>query len=148
MESERTLDKLFTLPDSESQVRLRGAIDVVERDEDGTARVWDFKTQGTAHTKADTASNQQLATYQLALALEQDDGQPVDGAGFVYLRLDAGRNNPKPATRRQETLDIDAQLAHTADLVRIVGEEEFPAHPGTQCARCDFRDSCPAQGGQ
>ncbi len=148
VESERALDKLFTLPDSESQVRLRGAIDLVERDEDGTARVWDFKTQGTAHSKADTASNQQLATYQLALALEQDDGQPVDGAGFVYLRLDAGKNNPQPATRQQESVDIDTQLAHTADLVRIVGEEEFPAHPGAQCARCDFRDSCPAQGGQ
>jgi len=148
VQSELALDQLFTLPNSDAQVRLRGAIDVVERDEDGTARVWDFKTQGTAHSKADAAQNQQLATYQLALALEQADDQQIDGAGFVYLRIDKGKNNPQPQTRHQEPVDIDAQLAHTADLVRIVGEEEFPAHPGQQCQRCDFRTSCPAQGGQ
>lgn len=148
VESERPLDQLFTPSDSELEVRLRGSIDIVERDDDGRTRVWDFKTQGSPHSKAEAQDNQQLATYQLALALEQDDDQSLDGAAFVYLRLDAGKDNPHPKTRHQERVDVDAQLAHTADLVQIVSEEEFPAHPGAQCARCDFSASCPAQGGE
>ncbi len=127
-------------------VRIRGAVDVVEND-GRQVRVWDYKTQRSASSVADTRDNVQLAVYQRAVAAAV--GLPSAGAGLVHLCLPAGsRELDLPKVRDQGPA---ADLGPRLDGVLLAASEavragQFRPNPGPGCRTCAFRASCPAGG--
>ena len=132
-------------------VVLRGAADRLEIDDDGRVHVVDFKTGRAVRSVGDTATDPQLAAYQLA-AREGgfDDVLPaaatLGGAELVFLRKEMSTG--LPATREQPPLPADGPtwadelVARTGKGIRA---EEFPARPNDGCDICAFRLVCPAQ---
>jgi superfamily I DNA/RNA helicase/RecB family exonuclease len=124
-------------------VRVRGAVDRLERLAAGDVRVVDVKT-GAPGTRAQAAENLQLAVYQLALQLG-GAGEPatVRDAVLVHVGGPAAtaveRVQPGLAGEARER----ARTAVTSAAEGMAGAG-FPARPGSHCERCPVRTGCPA----
>lgn len=141
-------------------IRLAGQVDWLER-ANGGLLVADFKTSRMQPTADQVAGMDQLGLYQLAIASGGfADTAPElvpTGASAVYLRQ-PGRPEDTPKEFWQESLLIRPQLGddpeaaqyetwvhhRLAVAARIVADGRYPATPGTQCVRCPFASSCPA----
>jgi superfamily I DNA/RNA helicase/RecB family exonuclease len=132
-------------------VIVRGATDRLEVGADGRVWIVDFKTGGTAPSKADTEANPQLAVYQIAareggFSDVTGDAPVLGGAELVMLRV--GTASGMPVSRMQPALPderpdwADDLLTRTATGIRA---ESFPARTCTSCRVCNFRAVCPAQ---
>ncbi|GHJ35829.1 helicase UvrD [Streptomyces sp. TS71-3] len=135
------------------EVRIRGAMDRVERDAQGRAYVVDFKTGKQAPSAADVARHPQLAVYQLAVregAVDDLFGATPEpgGAELVQLRQGAARRSGGdafPKVQSQEALSgewIGDLLATAAGKVL---DERFTPTTGQQCAHCAFHAACSAR---
>ncbi|GAA1908950.1 ATP-dependent helicase [Nocardioides marmoribigeumensis] len=138
------------------RVRLRGAADRLEVDEDGRVVVIDFKTGKYPPPDNKIPDNPQLGVYQLAVdhgGFDELLGTrgASGGAELVHLRVGAGKGAAHaPKVQQQDPQApgddglrvVERQLAAAARLVR---DEDFPATPGSHCERCEFRRLCPAQ---
>ena len=132
-----------SLPVEGADVRLRGQVDRLERDDDGALHVVDLKTGKTLPAKKDLPEHPQLGTYQLVVREGGlGEGMP-GGAELVQLRHDGAEG---PLVQPQGALEgswVDDLL--TTAVTRIVSET-FPPHVEDQrCSRCAFATSCPGQ---
>ncbi len=122
-------------------VRLRGAIDLVDSGPAGGFRVVDFKTGATAPTQAQAQENTQLGVYQLALDLEEPT--TLDGGALVYLsRTSRGvvvERTQRPLADRTSLLDTITSAAATVRTEAIV------ARACDGCRTCPFAPMCPVQ---
>ncbi|MDT9680810.1 ATP-dependent DNA helicase [Streptomyces sp. TRM76323] len=143
-----------TLEAGEYQVRIRGSMDRVERDEQGRAYVVDFKTGKQAPTKDEVARHAQLAVYQLAVregALDEvfDGRRPEPGgAELVHLRQPAPRKEGGDALPRVQSQEPPPREWVTGLLATAAGrvlDERFTPTTGQHCATCAFRASCSAR---
>ncbi len=143
-----------TLEAGAYEVRIRGSMDHVARDERGRAYVVDFKTGKQKPTGPEVARHPQLAVYQLAVregALDDAFGGRTPepgGAELVHLRLGAPQKeggDALPAVQAQQPLDGDWVGELLATAAGRVLEERFTPTAGTHCAHCAFRASCSAQ---
>jgi superfamily I DNA/RNA helicase/RecB family exonuclease len=136
---------------SGDRTRLRGAMDRVERDNQGRIVVVDFKTGKRAPATASLRDDPQLGAYQLVVrhdALADQLGADVreGGAELVHLRVD-GSGLPKVQWQPPQTpcedgrTAAETQLQAAADTVR---SERFVARPGPACRHCPFTRVCPA----
>ncbi|MFG2147703.1 UvrD-helicase domain-containing protein [Streptomyces sp. NPDC048696] len=143
-----------TLEAGEYEVRIRGSMDRVERDEAGRAYVVDFKTGKQAPTANEVAAHPQLAVYQLAVAEGAVDeafagARPAPGgAELVHLRQAApkkegGEAYPKVQAQEPPAGEWVGDLLATA-AGRVL-DERFTPNPGQHCTTCTFRTSCSAQ---
>lgn len=150
--AEVPLDQAVAVVDEQGavvdSVRIRGWIDLTET-RDGERLVWDLKTARAVPSLRDVAANPQLAVYQLAL--REQPGPPVTGAGLVHLCVPEGRDaRDRPATRQQPGVDTDTAAGeHAMSLLRravgVVRGETFSPTPGPGCRTCPFTASCPAK---
>jgi len=89
------------------RIKVRGSADRIEIDDQGAHFIVDLKTSHDAMKAKEAESNQQLATYQAALALGAFEGieasENLGGAELVYPATDA----KKVTTRSQSTKDPD-----------------------------------------
>ncbi|MBB4891428.1 superfamily I DNA/RNA helicase/RecB family exonuclease [Streptomyces olivoverticillatus] len=144
-----------TLKAADYQVRVRGSMDRVERDEQGRAYVVDFKTGKGTVSGNDVEHHPQLAVYQLAVEEGAVDGlfggvRPVPGgAELVQLRQAAAKKeggDALPKVQPQQPLGegewVGELLATAAGRVL---EERFAPRPGTHCTHCSFRAACTAR---
>lgn len=120
----------FSLP--LSSTRLTGRIDRIDRLDNGSIVVTDFKT-GSAKAK-DADADLQLSIYALAarraLHLQPD-----------RLRLSFVEENTDAETTRSE--DADQQtVAKIEGTAERIGQGDFRATPGVHCRICDFRAIC------
>ncbi len=144
--SEREFD--VTLEAGPYRVRVRGSMDLVERDAEGRVYVVDFKTGRQTLTAAEVEHHPQLAVYQLAL--RELDALP-GGAELVQLRQSAPKKeggDALPRVQAQPALDTSAddwptRLLTTA-AARVL-EERFTPSPGSSCEHCAFRSCCSAR---
>jgi RecB family exonuclease len=150
--SEAVFDVSLPGPDG-AVVRLRGAVDRLERDEAGRVQVVDYKTTTAPPTRAEVDADPQLGVYQLVIRcggfadLLGDGEVALGGAELVQLRV--GRRNGQPCVQRQEPLEpgpegrtwVHALVERTAAAVLA---ERFPARPNDRCDRCPFTACCPA----
>ncbi|MGO1833625.1 MAG: PD-(D/E)XK nuclease family protein [Actinomycetaceae bacterium] len=124
--------------------RIRGRIDRLEIDDDGTARVVDLKT-GTGATDAKPEEHPQLGVYQVALrALHESDGGPAPAGGrLVYLGAEtkALSKDQAPLPEGTDTWAHD-QLR---SAVRAMSGSHMTARQNAMCSFCDLRTSCPVQ---
>ena len=136
------------------EVRIAGRLDRLEQEENGKVHIVDLKTGGSLPTKAATAENMQLATYQLALAAGQWDGaevrsangEPLEVGGAVLVYPNA--NKTKLATREQAPKtheELAALQELLAPLPAQTAGPELTATPGPHCDNCAVRALCPIQ---
>ncbi|MFG3119764.1 ATP-dependent helicase [Streptomyces sp. NPDC048197] len=135
------------------EVRIRGSMDHVAKDEEGRAYVVDFKTGKQKPTGPEVARHPQLAVYQLAVregAVDDVfDGRTPEpgGAELVHLRIGAPQKeggDALPAVQAQPPPDGDWVGDLLATAAGRVLEERFTPAAGTHCTHCAFRASCSA----
>jgi RecB family exonuclease len=154
--SEADFDVTVPLEGAES-VRLRGRVDRLEQDADGTLHIVDFKTSKNPPSGASLPDNPQLGLYQLAadrsaFAAQAGPQARSGGAELVQLRVGSGAGDnaglPKVQEQAPQQADeagrtpVEVQLISAAATVR---EERFDAMMGSHCTFCDFTSMCPAQ---
>jgi CRISPR/Cas system-associated exonuclease Cas4 (RecB family) len=122
-------------------LKLRGSVDLVERQPHGVLRVTDYKT-GKVRSKPGVVvgGGEVLQPVLYALAVERLLGEPVEAGRLYYCTADGGY------TERVVPLDA-ASRAAAAEVTAIVGgalEAGFlPAAPREQACRwCDYRPVC------
>ncbi len=133
-------------------VTLSGQLDRVEKDDDGSVMVVDFKTSKNAPSGTSLPDNPQLGLYQLVvdsggLADVCGAGARSGGAELVQLRIDAG-GQPKVQGQVPQVpgadgrRPVEVQLSTAAEVVR---SERFAATANSHCRHCDFVAMCPAR---
>ncbi|MFI5731888.1 ATP-dependent helicase [Kribbella sp. NPDC051587] len=140
------------LPDAEQPaVRVKGRMDRVETDGEGTIRVVDLKTGRNLPTKPALARHVQLAIYQRAIASRQvakaGEDAVAGGAELVQLRHD---DSGFPKVQHQGPLEPDEDGKTwldeaVEDAEHMVRTESFTAQRNDGCSRCEARALCPIQ---
>jgi len=134
---------------------LRGTVDRLDRNPDGSLVVVDFKTGKTAVPREELARHPQLGVYQVAveeggLAELTGPDPTVDGAALVQL----GTDSRSAAEQRQPPLAQDEDPGWARRLIEEAADgmagAEFPATANRLCVVCPVRRGCPlrAEGGQ
>ncbi|GAA1411390.1 hypothetical protein GCM10009639_62980 [Kitasatospora putterlickiae] len=136
------------------QVRIRGSMDRVEKDEAGRAYVVDFKTGKQTPSDRSLPEHKQLAVYQLAVRSGALNGLPgfeaaapeSGGAELVQLRKPDKTAADAPKVQRQDPPEGEPWIENLlADAAGRVLAERFVPRTGGGCDRCAFRRSCSAQ---
>ncbi|MGH2462797.1 MAG: ATP-dependent helicase [Candidatus Limnocylindria bacterium] len=119
--------------------RVRGRIDRIDRDPDGSIGVVDYKS-GDVRDPATAArrSRESLQLAMYALAWEAKHGRPPDRLALHFLESgEVGVSQATPARLEKAR----SQIAATAAGIRA---DRFDANPGPmRCASCPFRTICP-----
>ncbi|WP_380285530.1 ATP-dependent helicase [Kitasatospora purpeofusca] len=136
------------------EVRIRGSMDRVEKDEAGRAYVVDFKTGKQAPSDRSLPEHKQLAVYQLAVRSGALNGLPgfdaaaaeSGGAELVQLRKPDRAVADAPKVQRQDPPEGEPWIENLlADAAGRILAERFVPQTGGGCDRCAFRRSCSAQ---
>jgi len=117
-----------------SSIILKGKIDRVDKEADGSLHIIDYKTG-----KMPFEINQvQLHIYALILSKKQD--LPLKKASYLYLEAGEFR------TIELAAADLAHATSYVIELVdRICREEEYAATPNIYCWNCDFLEICPSR---
>jgi RecB family exonuclease len=128
------------------RVKVRGSADRIEIDDHGVHFIVDLKTSHDAITAKEAEANQQLATYQTALALGAFEGieatEKVGGAELVYPATDA----KKVTTRSQGSKDSKETIETLNQVGKAMSGARFVATINANCRVCAVRSLCPMQG--
>jgi superfamily I DNA/RNA helicase/RecB family exonuclease len=102
-------------------VRVQGQVDRIEQHENGSIMIVDLKTGSSAPSEADTATNPQLALYQMAL-LEggfEDIGklsqEQLAGAKLLIVGGDKFTERPQPAMSEATSAGFKKLLLETTE---------------------------------
>ena len=157
-EADRLVDRYFTVEDPtavepvglelmlEAQVddiRVRGIIDRLERDEDGRLVVTDYKTgrsPGITHQQGRLGG----VTFY-ALLCEEHFGELPSQVKLLYLG-DGLTISTEPSAQAIRALRSKLRALWQA-IERACEREDFRPRPGPLCSWCSFHAYCPAQGG-
>jgi ATP-dependent exoDNAse (exonuclease V) beta subunit len=130
------------------RARLRGQVDRVERDDEGRARVVDYKTGATPTDTNELAEHGQLAAYQVAAAAGAFADLGLTGSGGAML-VQLGKGAKTKDAREQEQAPLttydDPQWAEQMVVTaaeRMAGSA-FVAAENKHCKHCPVRSSCP-----
>ena len=117
-----------------SSIILKGKIDRVDKEPDGSLHIIDYKTG-----KIPSEMNHvQLHIYALILSKKQD--LPLKKASYLYLETGEFR------TIELTAADLAQATSYVTELVgRICREKEYPATPNIYCWNCDFLEICPSK---
>lgn len=127
--------KLKITPD----LTVGGRIDRVDRHDDGTLEIIDYKT-GQAPKRKNIARDLQLSVYALAAVDKGIYDHPVEKVRVSFYFLDGGET--VSATRTKE--DLDKARTTIADTARAMSTSTFKPTPGKHCDFCEFRLICEA----
>ena len=124
------------------RARIKGSVDRLEVEADGSLFIVDFKTGSSAISVKDAKENLQLMSYQLGIAEGGfTQGSVSAGAELVYLGTDAA----SATTRSQHSIDVDATKAQLNEIADGMGAATFFATINKRCKGCPVRKSCPVQ---
>lgn len=130
---------------------VAGRVDRLERADDGSLVVVDFKTGASAPSRAEVAENAQLGVYQWAVgaggAGPLAGPEPVAGGGrLVHLGLRGGeqaKEQHQPALGQAE--DPEWPRALVEQVRAGAARPTYAALVGPWCGGCPVRACCPAQ---
>jgi len=124
------------------RARIRGSVDRLEVEADGSLFIIDFKTGGTAISLKDAKENLQLASYQVGIAEGGfAQGNVSAGAELVYL----GTSTAGATLRPQHVIDVEATKEKLNEIADGMGAATFFATVNKRCKGCPVRKSCPVQ---
>ena len=124
------------------RARIRGSVDRLEVEANGSLFIIDFKTGGTAISLKDAKENLQLASYQVGIAEGGfTQGSISAGAELVYL----GTSTAGATLRPQHVIDVEATKEKLNEIADGMGAATFFATVNKRCKGCPVRKSCPVQ---
>ena len=131
-----SIEKEFHLP--VGRFTVLGYIDRVDRVDDETVEVIDYKTNRMLFSRDEVDSNLQMSLYHLAAQ------QLWPWAKKVKLTFHMLRHGIRMVTERTEE-QLDAAIKY----VEVMGQKteeatEFPARLNSNCIWCDHKQNCPA----
>jgi RecB family exonuclease len=117
-----------------------GFIDRVNRIDDETIEVLDYKTNRALFTRDELDSSMQMSLYEIAVRRLWPWAKTVR---LVFTMLRHGIRQTTSRTPEQ----LEAALAYVETLGRMTEETtDYPARVGGQCVWCDHRANCDAYG--
>ena len=122
---------------------LVGKIDRVDKLEDGSFEVIDYKTSRRLPSQDAVDHNLQLAVYQLGLQKRWPHLEPES----IVLSLYYLRSGDKFTTKRsRESLEGTEKqlLAQLHGIEKKTEEKDFPPMPSALCDWCSYKQICPA----
>jgi RecB family exonuclease len=124
------------------RARIKGSVDRLEVEADGSLFIIDFKTGSNVIKVEEAKENLQLASYQVGIAEGGfTQGRISAGAELVYLGTDAA----KATIRSQQTVDVEATKTKLNEIADGMGAATFFATINKRCKGCPVRKSCPVQ---
>jgi len=124
------------------RARIRGSVDRLEVEADGSLFIIDFKTGGAAISLKEAKENLQLASYQVGIAEGGfTQGTVSAGAELVYL----GTTSAGATLRPQHVIDVEATKEKLNEIAEGMGAAHFFATINKRCKGCPVRKSCPVQ---
>jgi superfamily I DNA/RNA helicase/RecB family exonuclease len=124
------------------RARIRGSVDRLEVEADGSLFIIDFKTGGAAISLKEAKENLQLASYQVGIAEGGfTQGTVSAGAELVYL----GTTSAGATLRPQHVIDVEATKEKLNEIAEGMGAAHFFATVNKRCKGCPVRKSCPVQ---
>ena len=124
------------------RARIRGSVDRLEVEADGSLFIIDFKTGGAAISLKEAKENLQLASYQVGIAEGGfTQGTVSAGAELVYL----GTSTAGATLRPQHVIDVEATKEKLNEIAEGMGAAHFFATVNKRCKGCPVRKSCPVQ---
>lgn len=113
---------------------LKGKIDRIDQNPDGTVTILDYKT-GEAKEKLEVEDKEQLYLYQIAL---EERGLRVSRLAYLYV-LDWKETEIEPLKEKAK----EAFLEKIRERMDSVVRSTFPPTPESHvCRTCDFRHIC------
>ncbi|PLX26966.1 hypothetical protein C0583_05245 [Candidatus Parcubacteria bacterium] len=112
---------------------FKGSIDRVDRLEDGTLEIVDYKT-GTAKKSLSYKEKRQLILYKIAL--EEGLGERVSKQSFIYLENTSIQSF---VSTEKEEEKLKQEIIATIEEMK---KGDFSAKPGFLCDYCDFNNIC------
>jgi DNA helicase-2/ATP-dependent DNA helicase PcrA len=113
---------------------LKGKIDRIDRNPDGTVTIFDYKT-GEAKDKLEIEDKEQLYLYQVAL---EEKGIKVSRLAYIYV-LDWTITDVEPLKEKAKETFLEKMRERMDAVLRST----FPATPESHvCRTCDFRHIC------
>ena len=123
-----------------SGLRLRGAIDLVEKREDGKVRVTDYKSGRVRVPEgAVLYGGESLQPILYSLAYEALTGDEVAAARLYYCTEKSGYTE-RAVEPDEEALDVVSEFQRRVD--KAIEEGFFPASPRLGCKYCDYLPVC------
>ena len=117
-------------------VRVQGQVDRIEKHADGKVMIVDLKTGSQAPSEADTASNPQLALYQMALLeggfeeIGKIDEDQLAGAKLLIVGGDKYTERPQPAMTEETSSEFKKLLLETT---QGMAKQVFVAQLSNHC---------------
>ena len=124
------------------RARIKGSVDRLEVEADGSLFIIDFKTGSSAISVKEAKENLQLASYQVGIAEGGfTQGNVSAGAELVYLGTDSAGATLRP----QHVIDVEATKEKLNEIADGMGAAHFFATINKRCKGCPVRKSCPVQ---
>ena len=119
--------------------RVRGRIDAVYENEDGSWEIVDYKS---GRHRGDESAFVQLEAYAAAATDGAIATNPPDDLTVTFLYL--GGSEPEEISREADDAWLQEATTHLLSLVEEAAGPEFPATPSANCTHCDFIKFCEA----
>ncbi len=117
-------------------VKVRGYIDRVDRIDEDSVAILDYKTSKNPFSLPYVKGNEQLALYQMAF--EELHGKRVERLSLYHLRS----NMDFSVGRRPDSM-IDALRSKIVRIAESIENEGFEPKKSNLCAYCDYQHLCP-----
>ena len=131
------LEEKFLFPLSENH-EIRGIIDRLARNKDGSLEIHDYKTSRRLPNPAQVSEDAQLALYEIAIRHRWPDTQRISLI-WHYLAFDKEIKITK--TGKQ----LETVKRNTLGLIqRIEAATSFPTRVTALCDWCEYKEICPA----
>ena len=131
------LEEKFLFPISEGQ-EIRGIIDRLAKNADGTLEIHDYKTSRRLPDSSQVNNDAQLALYEIAIRHRWPESGNISLI-WHYLAFDKEIKITKTAAQ------LETVKRNTLGLIsRIEAAKSFPVQVTPLCNWCEYKEICPA----
>lgn len=131
------LEEKFLFPLSEEH-DIRGIIDRLSKNKDGTLEIHDYKTSGRLPNAEQVGNDRQLALYEIAIRHRWPDTGKISLI-WHYLAFDKEIR----ITKTHKQLETVKQI--TLGLIQKIEQAiAFPTNVTPLCGWCEYKEICPA----